>query len=426
MCYNIKMNKYVVDIFDVSYQGAGVARIDNQIVFVPKTLKSEKVRVSVVKRSSSFLIGKPEEILSPSLSRIQPKCPYFDICGGCDFQHCDGQEEKRIKIDIIKNELKKVNYLGEVTFTESQNRFGYRNKIKLEVKNGKIGYFKEKSRDFFEVDSCVIASLQINKLLPTVKQFLECNNFEGIKSVYLKQVGEDVAVCFLFEKNREKVTKKPKKLDIFDGFSVFFAFGEVLESDSTKIYNLLGASKLIKKIGDLEVEVDVSSFNQINDEVAEKLYTFVEEFCDKKRVVNAYSGQGLLTYRIAQKAKFVYGIEYQKSAHQSAEKLCASCEEYKIENICGRVETCLQEVLAKDRIDTLVLDPPREGCDKDALMSILEAKIESVVYVSCNFATLVRDLKILSDSYFIEEVKIFDMFPCCVSMETVAILRKKA
>ena len=416
----------IVDIYDISYEGAGVGRIDNQIVFVPKTLKNEKVRVKVTKRLSSFLLGEVDEIISASEKRIEPKCRHFDVCGGCDFQHCDAEEERKIKVDIIKKELSKAGYVGEIEFEESASRFGYRNKLKLVYEQGKLGFFKPKSREVFEVERCEIASELMNEVLPDVKEFIEQNRLVGLSSVYFKQVGESLAICFLFPKNFEKVLKNIQNLDIFDGFSVFFAFGDVLESNSTKIFNVLGDSKLVSQIGDLQVAVDVSSFNQVNDDVAEKLYQYIEDRCVGKRVVNAYSGQGLLTYRIARHAKFVYGVEYQISAHESAERLCSFCDGYKTENICGKVEDCLNSILLKDRIDLIVLDPAKEGCDKRVLESIIRGKLDQVIYVSCNFATLVRDLKILGDFYDIENIKIFNMFPCCVNMETVAILKRKA
>ena len=419
-----KTDENVVDIYDISYEGAGVGRIGGKIVFVPKTLKNEQVKVSILKNTSSFLIGKVTEILQASGERKTPKCPYFDECGGCDFQHCEYKTEKQMKIDILKNQLRKVGFEGEVGFVESDKRFGYRNKIKLEIRDGKVGYFKAKSREFLAVESCVIATPLINDCIKIIQKFLQSGRLVGAKAVYVKQVEEAVAVCFLFDKTREKVLKNMPNFDVFGEFLVYFAFGEVLESNSTKIVKVYGDSKLTLDLGGKEVEIEVSAFNQINDFIAGKLYDYVTDFCKGKRVVNGYSGQGFLTYKIAQNAKFVYGIEYQNSAHKSAEMLANSFKDYKIQNFCGRVEDCLPEILTKDRIDVLVLDPPREGCARQVLDAVTLGKIEQVIYTSCNFSTLVRDLQSLKNSYKIESVKIFDMFPCCCVMETVVVLKK--
>ncbi len=419
------MEKKVVEIFDISYEGAGVGKSDGQIVFVPKTLPSEKVEISVVKKNSNFLVGRLERILQESDKRTKPFCSYFQLCGGCDLQHCAYEEEIKLKKQILKKELEKSGYNGEIKTVLSDRRAGYRNKIKLEIKDEKIGYFRQKSHDFFEIKSCPIASEEINKILPDIKQFLVSNNFKFLRNVYIKQVGERLGICFLFDKNCKLDTKNVKKLDLFGDNSVYFAFGEVLESDRTKVFCVRGQPKLIKGLKGLKLEIDVSSFNQINDEIAEKLYDFIIQKTENKRVVNAYSGQGLLTFLISQKAKFVYGIEFQKSAHESAEKLKNLSEEFKFENICGKVEECLDVVLLRDVIDIIVLDPAREGCQKSVLNSILTSKIKQVIYVSCNFSTLVRDLKILQASYEIESVTMFDMFPCTANMETVVLMTRK-
>lgn len=419
------MEKKIVDIFDISYEGSGVGKLDGQIVFVPKTLCGEEVEIEILKKTKNFLLAKQQKVIEESDERIMPFCPYFDICGGCAFQHCDYNHEKIIKTQILKNELKKVNYVGEIDFIESETRFAYRNKIKLEVRQNELGYFKQKSHEFFAIDFCPIAKNEINAAIPKVKEFLKINDFKNLKSVYFKQVEKSVAIVCLFDKNDKKVLKNIKNIEILSNFSVFFAFGDILESNSTQIFNVFGKEKLQELLDDNVVEIDVSSFNQVNENVAEKLYENLTNIVAGKRVVNAYSGQGLLTYKMAKFAKFVYGIEYQKSAHKSAEKLKSLNEEYRIENICGKVEDCLDLVLLKDRIDIIVLDPAREGCDQKVLDSILKSDISEIAYVSCNFSTLVRDLKVLQSDFSIEKVKIFDMFPCTANLETLVLLKKK-
>lgn len=414
--------KHEVEIFDISYEGAGVGKLDGKVVFVPKCLKSEKVEIEIVKENSKFIQGRLSRVVLPSEKRVEPFCPYFSVCGGCDFQHCDYETEKEIKLEILKEELKKVGFCGDITFEESKDRFFYRNKIKFEVKENSLGYFKPKSHEFFAVKKCPIASQKINQTIPLIEEFLKGNDFKFLKNVYIKQFGETVGICFLFEKS----VKNVKKIEIFDNFLVFFAFGEILESNSTKIVKVFGNKNFSKNVLNLKVESDISAFNQVNDDVAEKLYDYILKNTADKRVVNAYSGQGLLTALIAKKAKFVYGIEFQKSAHDAAEKLCNQFSEHKIENICGKVEDVLPQILLRDYTDLIVLDPAREGCDEKVLDAISSSKIESVIYVSCNFSTLVRDLKKLTKNYAIESVKIFDMFPCTANMETVVILKRLA
>lgn len=417
------MKKVVVDIFDISYEGAGVGRFDEKVVFVPKTLLKEKVEAVIVKEKSNFSIGELSNIVVPSEKRTVPRCPYFEKCGGCDFQHCDYENEKKIKTQILERELRKIGCETAVDF-ESGDRFGYRNKLKLEIVDGKVGYYKAKSHEFFEIEECCIATKEINKAIKLVKEFLLNNNLKGVKSVYIKQVEKEIGVCFLFDKEQRFKDKKLKKIEIFEEISLFFAYGDVLESDSVRIYCVKGNKTFQKKVDNVVFQYDISAFNQINDKIAEKMYEFVVDKTKGKRVVNAYSGQGFLTYLISKNANFVYGIEYQKSAHDCAEKLMECLSEYKIENICGKVEDCLEKIILRDNIDVLVLDPAREGCKKEVLDTILKSKVEQIIYISCNFSTLMRDVKLLRNGYSIDTIKIYDMFPCTANMETIVVLKK--
>ena len=424
------MENEIVDIYDISYEGSGVGKLDGQVVFVPKTLKGEMVEISIIKKNKSFLLAKLSNVLSPSAERIEPRCPYFEKCGGCDFQHCSYQHERDLKTEILRKEMSKIGYIGDVSYQESKNRFFYRNKIKLEFFNGELGYFKSKSHSFFCIECCPIATEMINNSLPVLKRFISSNDCFGLKSVYFKQLQNNLSICFLFDKkivkSTQKMIKNLKNIEMFGDFSIYFAFGEILESDSTKIF-CVKQGKEFKQIYDgIIFEFDVSSFNQVNDEIAKELYDYVASKVEGKRVVNAYSGQGLLTYILSRNAKFVYGIEYQRSAHMSAEKMKEQLQDYKIENICGKVEDEIPKILKRDKIDCVVLDPSREGCERSVLNEMNQSGVEKTVYVSCNFSTLVRDLKILKDFYDVVSVKIFDMFPCTANMETVVVLRRKA
>lgn len=414
-----------LEIFDISYNGSGVGRKDGKIVFVPKTLVGEKVTYVDGRVTSSFTVGSLRSVIEKSEDRVEPKCPYYNICGGCAFLHCNENAEKNMKIQILKKEMKKVEYSGDVEFVENNSRFGYRNKMKFEVKDGKLGYFKVKSREFFEVEMCLIADDEINVALPVVEKFINENDFSKLKNVYFKKVESDLAIILLFEKNAKIKLKKVVGLENLNKYSVFFAYGDILESNETKIENVLGKKIFKKKLDDVEYDVDVSSFNQVNDNMAEKLYEYVASLCKGKRVINAYSGQGLLTYILAKKAAFVYGIEYQKSAHEQAEKLAKKMPEYHMFNICGKVEEEIGEIIFRDPVNTIVLDPSREGCQRVVLEEILKSFAEQIIYISCNFPTLVRDLDVLKDKYKIENIKIFDMFPGCCAMETVVYLKKR-
>ena len=401
-----------VEIFDISYDGTGVGKVGDKICFVPKTLPGEVVETKITGDSGKFCVGECKKVQTKSGARIEARCPHFDVCGGCDFQHCTYGQEQIFKRQILARELSKVGYAGEIDFVPCEQRFSYRNKVKFEVQDGKLGYFRPKTHDFFEVKTCPICDERILKALPLVEEFLRENNFMGLKNVCLKVFAGETAVCFLFDKNAKIKEKNLKKTAIFGRFLLFFAFGDILENDKTKVI-------CISKTREIS-SFDIRAFSQVNDEIAGKLYAEIAQIVGGKRVVNAYSGQGLLTKQIAASAKFVYGIELQRMAHEKAEQVCADCKNVK--NICGRVEIELQKI--SDDIDLIVLDPARAGCQKAVLEEIVARKTPEIAYVSCNFATLVRDLKLLKGFYKIEKVKIFDMFPCTANMETFVFLKR--
>lgn len=420
------MSREIVDIFDISYEGAGVGKIDGQVVFVPKALPGEQVEIEIVRRGSNFMIGEVCQVLKPSEYRVEPECPYYDFCGGCCFQHCDEDAEEQLKIQILKDEIKKAGYVGEVDFVDSDKRLGYRNKIKLDVQNDKLGFYRQKSREFVEIDQCLLADEEMNEALADAREFLRNNKFRFAKSVYVKRVEDDIAIVFLFAKEDPQSQKNFKNIDILQKYAVYFAFGEYLESNDTKLMGINAYRKLEYNYHDHKLQVNVAGFNQVNNYVADRLYEYVVELTQNKRVVNAYSGQGFLTYLISNNAKFVYGIEYQLAAHKMAEKVKEWNENYKITNICGKVEDVLPQVMLRDRIDTIVLDPARDGCHKNVLDTIKKNDIREIIYISCDFATLTRDLGVLGDNYEIVEVTVFNMFPCTANMETVAILHRKS
>lgn len=415
------MNKDKVKIFDVSYEGAGVGRLNGKVAFVPKTLPAEEVLIEVEKETSSFVIGRAIEILKESEDRVVSACPYFDICGGCDFLHTTYQNEQILKTQILKKELAKIGFVGNVEFTPSQTRFGYRNKLKIEVQHGKLGYFKPKTHQFFEIETCPIADEKILQAMEKVGLFLKANRFEKLKNVYIRKVEDVIAICLLFDKNAKKMQKNPENLQFLDDFLLFFAYGEILESDKTQIFKIAGDGKLCKKIGDACMDFDMRAFCQVNDAVAEKLYNFVCEKCKNQSVINAYSGQGQLTYLLAKDAEKVVGIELQETAHETAQLLTA--KQPNVQNFCGKVENVLPEILL-EKYNLIILDPARAGCDKKVMQAICESELKTVIYISCNFATLVRDLGLLVPKYAIKTVKIFDMFACTANMETAVILER--
>lgn len=400
-------------IIDIAYSGNGVAKENGKVVFVPQTDIGEEVDVEIVKTTSKFDIGKISEIEKASPFRVIPPCPYYGKCGGCDFQHLTYERELKLKRHILKNELKKINFSGEIDVEKGEKVYNYRNKIKLTYKNGELGYISNLTHDFVAVDSCMLAEKNILLALKVVREFLSKNHFQYLKNVAFRSYQNGVMIIFLFSQKEKFVYD-----EVLNSYPVVIAVGEILESDKTKFVKIYNNADMKYQLMGEEFDIDAKSFLQVNKDMAEKLYKFVLNNIGEQVVINAYSGQGVLSKILAKKAKKVVGIEMQKSSHLIAEKI-KSPNMYnvnaKVEDVIGKFAT---------GVDAIVLDPAREGCKSEVLSEIIKANIKKIVYISCNFSTLVRDLKYLIKFYKIRKVKIFDMFSRTANLEVCLILEK--
>ena len=400
-----------VKIEDVTYRGSGVARADGKVVFVRGADVGEEVVVDIQKSTSKFDVGRVVEVLEESPYRTCPHCAYLSVCEGCAFWHVTYERELEIKKNILQSELKKAGYFGKIDIEPSQNEIFYRNKLKLTYFDGEWGYISTLTHKRIPIKKCKLADESIITALKKVTTYLNSHRFSHLKNITFRSFDGGVMATFLFDKKEEFMLD-----DVLD-FPVFLAIGEVLESDKTKIFKAFNQRDMCYTLLGEKFPVDAKSFLQVNKNVAEKLYEHVIMNVNGEKVVNAYSGQGVLTKLLAKKAKSVVGIEIQRSSCEIAEKIKAP----NMKNINARVEDVLGDYLDAD---VVVLDPAREGCDEKVLREILSSNIKKVIYISCNFATLTRDLKALSKNYKIENVKLFDMFPRTASIEACVILEK--
>lgn len=403
----------LVKIIDMSYDGNGVAKHGGKTIFIPHTDVGEEVEIEIVKSRSKFDVGSVTKVVKASSYRTIPPCPYYNECGGCAFQQVGYQRELMLKKMILQNELKKVGCIGDIDIEPSKSNYHYRNKIKLTYKQGELGYISAISHDFVGIKSCLLAESDILNAVDVTREYFKKYNYAHLKSVYFRKFNDGVMIIFLFAKREAFLYDK-----ILDRFPIFLAEGEVLESDKAKIYKKYNVVKMSYKILDEEFKIDAKSFLQVNVDVAEKLYDFVVKNVDGKTVINAYSGQGVLSKLLAKKAEKVIGVECQKSSHDIAETIKTD----NMTNYNAKVEEVISK-LSKEA-DFIVLDPAREGCKQKVLEEIIKSNIKNIIYISCNFSTLTRDLKYLTKFYKIQKVKIFDMFPLTANMETCVILEK--
>ena len=399
-------------IVDFGYNGEGVAREGGKVCFVPYSLVGEEVSARVIKDKSSFCQCQLENVVTPSPKRKVPPCPYFSKCGGCDFQHMSYADELNLKKEIAKRQLAKIGYGGEIEIKFGKE-YGYRNKIKLFCSHGGLGLKHAQSAVIENIEKCLLIDEKMNFALKKCDFFIKSNKIQEIvKNVVIKKFGSQYAVKFELGKDAG-LDYIGLSLVLGEDFSLFQSVGK----GETKL--MQGKEIALYEYG-LHTKPSVDAFRQVNDEVAQMLYRDVLSYADGT-VVNAYSGAGVLSARLAAKCKKVYGIELGSVEHESAEVLKNENDILNLINIHG---DCADEMGKSERVDCVIVDPPRAGCDERVTGALNMCGAKTILYVSCNIASLVRDIARLDD-YVLESVTIYDMFPRTANFENLAILRKK-
>ncbi len=443
-----KNDEFIVEIIDLSSDGYGVAKVDGEIVFVPNAITNEKVKIKIINTKTKFAIAKVLEYYTQSEFRTIPKCKYFGKCGGCDLQHIKYEKQLEFKTNQVKNCFNKyANINLQVdNCVASSNIFNYRNKIAIPVveENGEtiIGLYKVGSHNVVEIEDCVIQKPFVSKLLKIIKSYINKNNLKGYNEVSKSGDIKHIVARYLQNKLLVTVVTTKKTLpnlnelykDLVNEFkevglnlNINNLNNNVILSD--KYVHINGIKELnITEFG-TNFNVNANSFYQVNDEVKNKIYERVCNLCKNAEVViDAYSGAGLLTSIISKHCKKVYGIEIVESATKNANELMKINNIKNVENIngdCAKVVPKLVKTLNAKNL-TVVLDPPRKGCDEKVLKAIMESGIDKIVYISCNPSTLARDVKFLTkdNDYSVTSVTPYDMFPQTKHVETLAVINK--
>lgn len=403
-------------ITDFGYNGEGVGHIDGKVCFVPYTIVGEEVEVDRVKETSSFIKCKVKEVPTPSEKREVAPCPYFTKCGGCDFQHLGYQDELALKKEILSRHFAKLGYDGDIVVHPSDEPYGYRNKIKLFVGEHKLGLNRAGSDKVVDIDKCLLVDQQLNETLQKINNFVVSMKLgKSIENVILRKEQGQAFVWFIFKREVE-VDFKWLSFILGDNHSIFVSV------DKAEPVCVLGDEVFRVTEFDLKCEYSVDSFHQVNDKVYKELYLAATQNIVGDNILNAYSGGGVLSGLIAKSGKNVYGVELGSAEHEAAERLKECNGLATLTNIQGDCAKVLPEL--EVQFDTILIDPPRAGCAKEVCEALNSSKAKRVIYISCNPATLIRDLQQLS-SYRLEKVELFDMFPRTANFETLVVLNLK-
>lgn len=406
----VKKEQYDVEILKQDYFGGGIAKIDGMVVFVEKAVKGDIVRIEITKSKKNYKVAKIVKILKKSEDRVANICPYSDVCGGCSTIHIAYDKQLEHKREKLK-ELIEKEFSNPISFAPIESNYScieYRNKITLHFEKERLGLYEEKSNRLVEIDSCTLVHATINDAIKKLKK-LSARKDVNLKNAVIKTSSENKLLLSL-----SGALKKEEVIELFPNDTIYL-------NDEL----ILGDGKIIEYLAGYEFEISNHSFFQINKDMAEVLYKIVLDQAKKVNATNVldlYCGTGTLTLILGKIAKHVTGIEKEHDAIMNAN---ANKKRNEIKNVTfieGLVEDYL--VNFKDSIDLIVVDPPRSGMVKKGVEEISRIHPSHIIYVSCNPATLVRDVKLLTD-YEIIEVSPVDMFPNTYHLECVCLLRLK-
>ena len=442
-----KNQEHTVTIEGYGEGGMGVARIDGRVVFVHGALRGEKCRVLILKTLKSVAFAKVLEVIEPSSERITPDCPYFPRCGGCTYRHIRYEEELRLKKQRVQDNLSRIGG-SDVTVEEilgAQDTLRYRNKAQYPVsKDGAVGFYRARTHKVIECEHCLLVRPEADAAAEALREYMQSCRVAGydektgrglVRHLYIRSnaAGESL-ICVLV--NGDKLPKEdrlvtllrdacPKCTGIVLGTNT--KKGNVILGDRYR--TLWGSDRLEDTLCGKTFRLSVPSFYQVNRVQAERLYAKAIEFAGltgQETVLDLYCGAGTITLALSDHAKKVLGAEIVPEAIDDARENAARNGVKNAEFFCGDASDVAKKLARENlRPDVITVDPPRKGLAADVVESIAEMQPGRVVYVSCDSATMARDVKRLADlGYTAQRACAVDMFPRADHVETVVLLSK--
>lgn len=463
------MNKdQIAEIYieDMTEDGAGIGKADGYPLFVKDAVVGDRVRVKVIKDKKRYAYAKLMEVLEPSPDRVKPICPVAGPCGGCQLQALNYDAQLAFKRKKVQEHLRRIGGFAVAEEPESEGIFVrpvmgmdmpwcYRNKEQFPVgrdKNGKIitGFYAGRTHSIIDTSDCMLSVPVCESVLARFKAWMEQYGIEPydeetstglVRHVLIRSsrhFGSSM-VCPVI--NGEELPHAEELVVMLTAdqqvisvcYNVNTSRGNVILGE--KVVSLYGQPCIIDKIQDRLFKISPLSFYQVNPTQTERLYATVREFCGltgNEILWDLYCGIGTITLYLCGGVKQAYGVEIVPAAIEDA-KMNAQINGCKnVEFICGKAEEVLPEWYAKEAAegraataDIMIVDPPRKGCDAALLNTMLQMAPERIIYVSCDSATLARDLKILCEGgYALQIVQPVDMFPQTVHVETVVLLTR--
>lgn len=439
-----------VDIEDVSSEGNGIGKINQQVIFIPDTVTGDRILARIMQVKKKYATGKLTEILANSPYRTRSRCIVADKCGGCQWQHINYQFQQEIKQIQVAETLKRIGGFDNLKIEEIivDEDLGYRNKVNYPLgisETGKIkaGYYQKGTHKIVNLNQCPIQDERLNPILKEIKEDLQQleipiydeKTHEGELRHLCFRIGKktgEILITLISAKQSDSIIEKqaqqwlkryPQVVGVCLNYNPHphnVIFGKETDLLAGRLY-------LREILADLTFHLRPETFFQVNTNTAEKLFNKLLEKLNlqgTETIIDLYCGIGTFTLPLAKQVKQVIGIDSQTVSIQQAK---FNAEVNKIDNVKfieGEVETIFAELDIQP--DLVILDPPRKGCQPEFLETLLNFQPQKIVYISCHPATLARDLKLLcqDNNYQIEFVQPADFFPQTSHVETAIILNK--
>lgn len=449
----VKNEKYIVDIIDNGFEGEGIAKIDGLTIFVPGSIKGEKCEILIVKVLSSHAYGKIVNIIEESKNRKESDCATYKRCGGCSLRHMTYESTLKLKRQIVQNLVNKgLKEKIEVLETIGmKNPYNYRNKAQYPVGlnldgQPEVGVFAQRTHTIIPIQTCLIQTEISQKIAKTIIDFVKEKNIQvyneenqkGLLRHIVIKVGKytNQVMCILVL-NDSKFDQEQELVKLLcEKYPEIKTIVKNINNKNTNVIlgkeniNLYGDGYIEDKLGEYIFKISPMSFYQVNPIQAEILYTTAinQANLDKKDILfDLYCGIGTIGIFASKYVNKVYGIEIVPQAIENAKENAKINDVKNIEFICGDVEVAFDELINKEKIipSAIIVDPPRKGLDNKTVENIAKIQPAKLVYISCNPATMVRDIAKLEDIYNIKTIQPVDMFPWTNGVESITILELK-
>ena len=454
-----KNDELILKIEDMGVDGAGIGKADGMTFFVKDAVIGDVVRAKVMKLKKTYGYARLMELLEASPDRVEPKCPYYRQCGGCQIQALSYEKQLEFKERKVRNNLERIGGFSEIPMEPivgMEEPYHYRNKAQFPVgtdKDGHIvtGFYAGRTHTIIPNRDCALGLPVNREILDLVIDFMEKYHVsaydektgKGLVRHVLIRCGftsKEKMVCLIINgkslPHSEKLVEALRKIDGMTSISINCNTGRTNVILGRKTVVLWGQEYITDQIGEISYEISPVSFYQVNPVQTEKLYGLALEYADlhgEENVWDLYCGIGTISLFLAQKAKQVYGVEIIPQAIENAKLNAVKNGIENAEFFVGKSEEVLPEFYEKEaaagrkaHADVIVVDPPRKGCDEKLLETIVKMAPDRVVYVSCDSATLARDLKILCENgYELKRVRAVDQFCHTVHTESVCLMERK-